>query len=383
MRIVFTIHQRMNPDSGSAGVTWQLARSFRRLGHEVECLSYDDVSARIPATVRVVSFPAFVAGRLRRLVARERIDVIDASAGDSWIWAALSRRRPDASPLLVARTHGLAQVRYAELQRQHRAGDLRLNWRQRLLYPGGLRLWEVARSLRQADLTLYLNSVDREHAITRLGASADRARVTPNGVPESLIGLPFEDASHVPPDEIRIAQLGRYSLPKGVAYGAAALNRLLARHPGLRVTFLGTGGSADAVLGGFDLAVHDRIEVIPRYTRDELPHLLAGHQIKLFPTLDEGFGMALLEAMACGLAPVATATSGPREFLSDGVDALLVPPRDSAALETALERLITDRPLLERMRRAAHETAQGFSWDSIARRTLALYEEMVARKGRR
>lgn len=382
MRIILSIHQRLNPDSGSAGATWHLSDSFRKLGHSAEVLSFDDVPTRIPKVVRPVIFPEYVALRLRQLTSGRQVDVIDASASDSWVWGAI-RSRDGSGPLLVARTHGLAHIRYSEMLTHYRAGTMNLNLRQRLLYPGGLRLWEVAKSLRQADLTLYLNGTDLDYAVENLGIDREKARTIPNGVPDTFMDLPVNLDGDQSGKPIRIAQIGRYSLPKGVSFGAPALNNVLRRHPTVRVTFAGTGGRPENVLGAFDPAVRDRIEVRPRYERSELPAILEGHQIKLFPTLQEGFGMALVEAMACGLAPVATMIGGPREIVQDEVNGLLVPPRDSEAIEKALERLIADPKLLERLRRNAYKSAQAYPWRRIAERTISLYEEALERKHHR
>jgi glycosyltransferase involved in cell wall biosynthesis len=326
-----------------------------------------------------VIFPEYVALRLRQLTSGQQVDVIDASASDSWVWAAVRSRRRSGS-LLVARTHGLAHIRHGEMLTHYRAGTLDLNLRQRLLYPGGLRLWEVAKSLRQADLSLYLNETDLDYAVKHLGVDPEKARVTSNGVPDAFMDLPVEFEGVHAGQPIRIAQLGRFSLPKGISFGAAALNNVLRRHLSVRVTLAGTGAPPESVLGLFDPAVRDRVEVRQRYKRSELPAILEGHQIKLFPTLQEGFGMALVEAMACGLAPVATMTGGPREIVQDEVNGLLVPPRDSEAIEKALERLIGDPRLLGRLRRNAYESAQAYPWRRIAERTVSLYEEAIERK---
>jgi glycosyltransferase involved in cell wall biosynthesis len=225
-------------------------------------------------------------------------------------------------------------------------------------------------------LVIFCNSTDREYAIERLGVAPARARVMPNGVPESFFAGPFEERG----GSIKIAQIGGYNTMKGVRYGAEALNRVLRRHPSVRMSFLGTGHPPEDVLRDFDPAVHNQITVRPRFGRVELPTLLNGHQIKFFPTLSEGFGVALLEAMACGLAPVTTATPGPRDIVKDGSSGILVRPRDSHALEAALEKVIENPELRRRLRRAAYDTAREYGWDRIARRTLALYEEAASAK---
>jgi glycosyltransferase involved in cell wall biosynthesis len=64
----------------------------------------------------------------------------------------------------------------------------------------------------------------------------------------------------------------------------------------------------------------------------------------------------------------------------DGHNGILVPPRDSHAIEQALERLILDRPYLDRLRRNAYATPQNYSWERIASDNLAFYEEALFQK---
>ena len=88
--------------------------------------------------------------------------------------------------------------------------------------------------------------------------------------------------------------------------------------------------------------------------------------------------MALVDAIACGLAPLTT--PGSMEIVRDGHNGILVPPRDSQAIEQALECLILDRPYLEQLRRNAYATAQHYSWERIARDNLAFYEEALSQR---
>ena len=143
---------------------------------------------------------------------------------------------------------------------------------------------------------------------------------------------------------------------------------------------MGTGCPEAQVYADFEPSLRDRIRVVPRYQHETLPELLRGHHIKLFPTLSEGFSVALMDAIACGLAPVTTTTPGPMEVVRDGDNGILVPPRDTLAIVQALERLINDLPYLEQLRRNAYTTAQNYSWQSIAKNTLTLYEQALSQK---
>lgn len=242
----------------------------------------------------------------------------------------------------------------------------------------------------EVDLLKGVNMSFRKSAIAGLrcderlkgsGAhQAERAHTCVNGVPEEFIGLPYEPTPLNENTVIRIAQLSNYISRKGIYYGVPALNQILARYPQVMVSLIGTRCSEAEVYADFNPAVREQVKVIPRYNHETLPALLQGHHIKLLPTLAEGFSVALVDAMACGLAPVTTATPGPMEIVQDGKNGIFVAPRDTEAIVQASERLISDRPYLEQLRRTAHATAQHYSWDRIARDNLALYEEALSQR---
>jgi glycosyltransferase involved in cell wall biosynthesis len=94
------------------------------------------------------------------------------------------------------------------------------------------------------------------------------------------------------------------------------------------------------------------------------------------PSRREGFGVACAEAMAHGRPVVAAAVGGLLDLVEDGVTGLLVPPRDPAALRAALERLLGDPALRERLGAAARERArERLGWDAVTAATIRIYEE--------
>jgi glycosyltransferase involved in cell wall biosynthesis len=111
---------------------------------------------------------------------------------------------------------------------------------------------------------------------------------------------------------------------------------------------------------------------------DELQHLYARAAVVACPSRREGFGVACLEAMAHGRPVVATAVGGLRDLVVDGETGLVVPPRDPAALRSALERLLGDPELRLRLGSAGRDRArERFSWDAVTEATLAAYRMAV------
>ncbi|GJL65820.1 MAG: glycosyl transferase family 1 [Nitrospirales bacterium] len=95
----------------------------------------------------------------------------------------------------------------------------------------------------------------------------------------------------------------------------------------------------------------------------------------VFPSLYEGFGLPVLEAMACGCPVVCSNTSSLPEVVGDA--AMMVSPLDSADLEHAMRQVLTDPSLQARMRNAGLQRAQQFSWEQTAVQTVQLYEHVA------
>ena len=97
------------------------------------------------------------------------------------------------------------------------------------------------------------------------------------------------------------------------------------------LSLLGTGQSQSA-LADFPAHLRDRISVIPQYANEDLPGLLADREILVFPSHSEGSSVALLEAMASGLAPLATRVGSAAETIDQGDDGRLVDSGDAPAM---------------------------------------------------
>jgi glycosyltransferase involved in cell wall biosynthesis len=111
---------------------------------------------------------------------------------------------------------------------------------------------------------------------------------------------------------------------------------------------------------------------------EEMPALYNAADLFVFPSLYEGFGLPVLEAMACGVPVVASNVSSIPEVTGDA--ALLVDPRDVNALCDAMERILKDADLSASLRQRGLERAATFSWERAARETIEVYAEAL-RKG--
>jgi glycosyltransferase involved in cell wall biosynthesis len=96
----------------------------------------------------------------------------------------------------------------------------------------------------------------------------------------------------------------------------------------------------------------------------------------VFPSLYEGFGMPVLEAMACGAPTITSSTSSLPEVAGDA--ALLVNPEDAEALGAAMVKVLSEQALQQQLRDRGFERTRLFTWQRAALRTSALYRELCA-----
>jgi glycosyltransferase involved in cell wall biosynthesis len=143
-------------------------------------------------------------------------------------------------------------------------------------------------------------------------------------------------------------------------------------HPDWSLDIFGNGskraGLQQAVV---DLGLQGRASINP--ATDRLGDRMRDASVYVLSSRYEGFPLVLLEAMAAGLAVVTfDCPTGPGEIVHDGVDGILVPALDVAALAAALDRVISDESLRRRLAKAARSTVRRFSSDAIGRRWDAL-----------
>lgn len=371
MRILMSIHHRLDPNSGAPGVTWQLANALRNRGHAVDVLSFDRVPG--PERLKGYVYPWFVAGFIAK---HPHYDVLDLSSGDGWIFSVLAKTRPrKAAPVIVARSHGLEHVAHEVRLRANRAGAHRLSWRYRI-YHGGFRLWECGMSFSRANAALFLNDVDLQYAVDHLAVGANRAVRVRNGIAQHFIDSANSLLSDNPPSERprNIAFIGRYTNMKGSRYLRPAMQSILRKHKTATFGLFGTMVNADDVLRDYPSELRDRIFVVPAYKNGDLPRLLATYHVLAFPSLSEGFPAAPLEAMACGIVPVVAASPGPMSYIQNGHNGIVVPVGDANALEEEIQNLLDDGSRWSALRKAGLATALNHSWDNVACDMEKIYE---------
>ena len=194
--------------------------------------------------------------------------------------------------------------------------------------------------------------------IEALGGAPGKIRLVPYGIPESLL------REQPQPTPGRVLFVGQPGLRKGSHYLAEAARILKARRVPCQIRVVGEVPPAFARNPLFDGP--DYAGQVPR---GEVLREFLSADVFALPSLAEGSATAHLEALACGLPVIATPNAG--TVVRHETEGLLVPIRDPLALADAIERIVTDRPMRERMSQAARARAASYTWPHYGERLLS------------
>jgi glycosyltransferase involved in cell wall biosynthesis len=150
--------------------------------------------------------------------------------------------------------------------------------------------------------------------------------------------------------------------------------------PEARLTVVGDGGLKESYIQkAKELKIADRVIFAGRVSDEELPKYFQSANVFCSASVDrsEAFGMVLMEAAASGLPSVATDIAGVRTVVKNNETGLLVKSRDPASLAQALNSILDDAALADRLGKAAREFALTRSWAEVGRKYLGVYESVV------
>ena len=349
-RIVVVLQTPKDAHSAVLHSYLTLGAHLGRRGHSLAIVATDDfpLARRFSGRWTPFAYPAAVA-RWLRANARS-VDLVVSHSYACWL--AASTGTLGRTPLVVA-FHGLEPMYHRELRELYRRNHRSLSWRYRFLQEQLMPRWLRA-VCRRASLVLCLNAAERDEIRARGWTTPGQVAVFAHGVRDAYyLARPARPVS-------RLLFVGQWLPMKGVRYLCDAASDLLRRHPELVLDCAGTLADVGTVLKDFPSDLRHRVNVRPRVDQADLPRIYSDADVFVFPSLYEGFGRALLEAMAARLPIVTTTVGIAGEALSDGDSCLVVPRHDAAAIVAAVDRLIADEPLRVRLGATAQALARTY-----------------------
>jgi glycosyltransferase involved in cell wall biosynthesis len=226
----------------------------------------------------------------------------------------------------------------------------------------------------------------RDSAVMHLGIRPDQITVIERGRDLSRLGRPSPSRRRriraelgLPDDSEVVLHIGRQERQKGLETLLQAVAQVSSKRPSVVLVQAGRNGLSSAALRTRadepDLRGHVRF----LGHRDDVGDLLAAADVFVFPSVYEGLGGSLIEAMAMGVPAVVSDVPALVDVVEHGRGALIVPTASASALAESVQRVLADDQLAGRLRMQAQEIfASRFTLDRSARKMIGLYKQMTA-----
>ncbi len=240
-----------------------------------------------------------------------------------------------------------------------------------------LGLW----ALSNADQVIAVSGSLRRLAVEEYGLDEDKVVVVPNGIDTTKF-VPIPRAAALERLELkgeasRILYVGGIKKSKGIEYFLKAAKRLMGTsHRPIELLLIGEGDyDRGARLLAQELEIARAVTFVGKRPNPEIPLWMNACDLLVLPSLSEGFGVVLIEAMACGKPVVATRCGGPEDIVNPDVG-VLVPPGDEAALAKALQEILCHKYQFDPQKirqHAMHHYASG----RVSPRILEVYRQVL------
>jgi glycosyltransferase involved in cell wall biosynthesis len=371
MRILFCSSTYLSKELGASKVLIELAEEMEYLGWKCDIISPPDLVPNYESSGNE-KYPVYL--RQHLLDHRNDYDVVDYDHHH------LPFPRSDfpEQMLLVARSvllqHHLDKIPIPDERSMRSRVRSLLRGRKDKARRQRSRQWAYT-TLRGADFINVLN-YDDEAELVADGISREKIAVIPNGLSRGRSAL-FDLVSSSPPSDLKVGFVGTFDNRKGATDFPTIVRNIRDVLPHVSFRLLGTIRSEQAVLGSFPRDLRSHVEVIPRFSADELPKLLAPCSMGVFPSYVEGFGIGVLEMLAASMPVVAYNSPGPPMMLSPEY---LAPRGDVRALSDKVIGLLSDGDKVAMARVWAKQRSRDFCWKAIAQQTSEIYVQQWQRR---
>jgi len=359
---------------GMARMMSSMHQGLEPFGWETEYFTADDME-RVPgARLRRHTFAWHVRRCARAAFLRGRPYSIINVHEPAGAGVVLAKARL-GNPAVVAMSHGIEQ-RYWELCLDKSGVRPEIPTLKARIGFSLARLWQSWLTLRYADHVFCMNQQDRAFLETRHHRAPEAITNVFPGAGAEFRSVAARRSYGRPCTNIIFS--GTWVERKGIRQVAEAFSVLAPKHPGLRLGVLGAGAPAERVLADFPEPLRSRLSVHPPLSHAESAELLLDYDLYLLPSYYEGMPATLIEAMYTGMPVITTNTCGMKDVIRDGENGLLVTAGSSAEVVRALESLLGDHALRERLGRQGQiDATTRYTWAAMAETVNRVYSGLL------
>ena len=231
--------------------------------------------------------------------------------------------------------------------------------------------------LDKADQIITVSKSNAEK-LMELGIQSQKLNIIPNGYDDKIFKpIPSEEARkrlNLPVDKKILLSVGSLVEVKGHTYLIDATQTILKNQKDLLLIIVGSGPlEADLRKKAKKLGLNEKILFVGEKEHEEIPIWMNACDLFVLPSLNESFGVVLIEAMACGKPVIGTHVGGVPEIISNEKVGVLISPKDPETLAMAVLEALSKKWNVEKIL----EHAKHYSWDNIAKQMLSVYQRVL------
>ncbi len=251
----------------------------------------------------------------------------------------------------------------------------------------GLYIKLISSSLENATRIVSVSEYSRQAMAKKFGIKADKITVIPNGIDHDARAEDYKGkcvttlAEHCLTEDRYFVYIGGFYERKNVMRMVAAFRMFLNDHPGYKLAITGVSDSSDYVKRRFAMFqdaisdMGDSVVYVGYVSRDDLNALIANARALVYPSISEGFGIPILEAMQFEVPALCADNTVLPEI---GLDAAVYfDPFDVEAIAKSMANIVTDATLRDEIVSAGRKRADDFGWQSTCGQVYGIYEELA------
>ncbi len=332
LKILFVLQSPFCDTLGISKVHFDLKHAFENMGHTVDTLAFEDLYPNGQSAMSKILGPLFTVKIFNRLkVIAKEYDIIDANFN----CIPFTKESFNFKGLLVYRSHGL-QPLYRDFENREpfktifedfdKTQNIKFKTRIGNIYRflqkkvGNKELYD---SIKYADFVHCLN-LEEYKFLLKKGIPRDKLFVLPNGISDEFILKAGEIDVNIKPNIMSF--VASWTLRKGITDLNTIVNQVQSEVIIKELKLLGGVEETSKVESFFQMENRKLLNIIPKYKPMELCKLLNNAKVGIFPSYIEGFGLAIVEQLACGIPVVAYDVPGPKDILSELDATLLIEP---------------------------------------------------------
>lgn len=363
MKILMTYHGNFEPNSGAAGIMVKIGNNLQKLGLDIDYYTYSNLPSSWHHQLSHFIFPFALNNHINNNP--NRWDIIDCCTGDTWLFSTF--KNSAIKPKIVLRSSGIEHMWYESLVN---SGE-KFSWKGKLVW-GNVNLRLVEISLKKANHILAVNQTEKDFLINELSIPEHKISIIYRALSDYFRHLP----PHQFPSQFKILYVSTWLNRKGVKYLVEALERFNETNIDFTVTLIGVKTSEESIRNQLSPQLNSKVTIIDSLPNSQLPEVYQNHSVFVFPSLYEGFPNVVSEAMATGLPIITTTAGAAKELITNGVNGIVIPYRDSEAIYQGLIYAYENPQTMQTYGKNAQKLIDELEFEKVYQRRIEIYQNL-------